>query len=100
VLLAPLAITSTKAWIKRLGKRWKRLHQVFYAIALLVVVHYWWSQKAAINQGLTLYLPLVLLMLAARIPPIRRWFAQLRTSRRTAGAAAPARPTALKRDQR
>jgi sulfoxide reductase heme-binding subunit YedZ len=47
VLLIPLAITSTKGWIRRLGgKRWQTLHRLIYAIALCGVVHYYWLVKS------------------------------------------------------
>ena len=40
-LLLPLAITSTKGWIRRLGgKRWNRLHQLIYVVAVLATIHY------------------------------------------------------------
>lgn len=40
-MLVPLAITSTKGWIRRLGgKRWNRLHQLIYVIAVLATIHY------------------------------------------------------------
>jgi len=46
VLMIPLAITSTKKWIGRLGgKRWKMLHRLVYVSAVLGVVHYYWSLK-------------------------------------------------------
>ncbi len=42
VLLIPLAVTSTAAWIRRLGgKRWQALHRAVYACAVLSVVHYY-----------------------------------------------------------
>ena len=44
ILLIPLTITSFDIWKKRLGKNWKRLHQVVYLIAPLVVLHYLWSK--------------------------------------------------------
>lgn len=47
VLLIPLALTSTKAWIRRLGgKRWQALHRAIYVIALCGVVHYYWLVKS------------------------------------------------------
>lgn len=50
LLLAPLAITSTNGWVRRLGGRnWQRLHRLVYAIAPLAVLHFWW-QKAAKND--------------------------------------------------
>jgi len=46
-LLVPLAITSTKAWIKRLGgKRWARLHKLVYVAAIGGVVHFWMLVKS------------------------------------------------------
>lgn len=47
VLLIPLALTSTKAWIRRLGgKRWQALHRLIYVTALCGVVHYYWMVKS------------------------------------------------------
>ena len=46
-LLVPLAITSTKGWIKRLGgKNWAKLHKLTYPIAILGVVHFWMIVKS------------------------------------------------------
>ena len=44
VLMAALAATSTQWAMRRLGKRWQRLHRVVYAIGLLAVLHYWWHK--------------------------------------------------------
>jgi methionine sulfoxide reductase heme-binding subunit len=47
VLLIPLALTSTKGWIRRLGgKRWALLHRLIYVTALCGVVHYYWLVKS------------------------------------------------------
>ena len=43
--LIPLAFTSFDIWKKRMGKNWKRLHQLVYYIAPLAVLHYAWSKK-------------------------------------------------------
>lgn len=45
LLLVPLAITSTRGWQRRLGRRWGKLHKLIYPIAILAVVHYWWQVK-------------------------------------------------------
>ncbi len=45
LLLIPLAFTSFDVWKMRLKKNWKRLHQLVYLIAPLVVLHYGWSKK-------------------------------------------------------
>ncbi|MDE2980624.1 MAG: sulfoxide reductase heme-binding subunit YedZ [Gemmatimonadota bacterium] len=46
LLLVPLAVTSTKGWIRRLGKRWQRLHRLSYVAASLGVLHFYWKVKA------------------------------------------------------
>jgi sulfoxide reductase heme-binding subunit YedZ len=46
VLLIPLAITSTKGWIRRLGKKWRKLHRLVYVAASLGVLHFYWQVKA------------------------------------------------------
>jgi methionine sulfoxide reductase heme-binding subunit len=47
VLLIPLALTSTKGWIRRLGgKRWQALHRLIYVSAICGVVHYYWLVKS------------------------------------------------------
>ena len=42
ILLLPLAITSTTGWIRRLGKRWTKLHRAAYVATALGVVHFYW----------------------------------------------------------
>jgi sulfoxide reductase heme-binding subunit YedZ len=71
LLLLPLAITSTRGWMKRLGKRWKRLHQAVYPAAILVIVHYVWLVKADRREPLA-WGAVVLLLLALRLPAVRR----------------------------
>jgi methionine sulfoxide reductase heme-binding subunit len=47
LLLVPLALTSTKGWIRRLGgKRWQALHRLIYVSALCGVIHYYWLVKS------------------------------------------------------
>ena len=46
VLLIPLAVTSTRGWIRRLGKRWVTLHRLVYASSLLGIIHFFWVTKA------------------------------------------------------
>ncbi|MCF6189149.1 MAG: sulfoxide reductase heme-binding subunit YedZ [Cocleimonas sp.] len=50
VLLTPLALTSTKGMIRRLGKNWKRLHSLVYLISILAVIHFWWMVKLDITE--------------------------------------------------
>lgn len=70
LLLAPLAATSTRDSIRRLGgKRWRRLHRLIYPAALLAVLHYYWLVKADTTKPL-IYAGVVigLLLLRLKIP--------------------------------
>lgn len=67
LLLVPLAVTSTKGWIRRLGKRWQRLHRLVYLAAALGVVHFYWGVKADRFWPLVAATVLAAL-LAARVP--------------------------------
>ncbi len=63
VLLIPLAITSTRGWVLRLGgARWAMLHKAIYPIAVLGVVHYWWLVKRDITWPLVFALVLSVLL--------------------------------------
>lgn len=46
LMLIPLAITSPKAMLRRLGKRWKTLHTLIYPLSMLAVLHFWWMKDA------------------------------------------------------
>jgi len=83
LLLTPLAFTSFDIWKKRLGKTWKRLHQLIYLIAPLLVLHYAWSKKGdffALQGEIIrplIYGLIVLLFLIMRISPVRKAIASL-----------------------
>jgi sulfoxide reductase heme-binding subunit YedZ len=64
VLMIPLALTSTKGWIRRLGgKRWQALHRLIYLSAAAGVIHYIWLVKADLRSPLRYaFVLLVLLM--------------------------------------
>jgi len=50
LLMAPLAVTSTTGWIRRMGgKRWQRLHRLIYVSGIAGVVHYYWLVKSDIR---------------------------------------------------
>ena len=63
--LIPLAITSTDRMMRRLGRRWQRLHRLIYPITALGIWHYYWQVKADIREPL-IYLGLLALLLAWR----------------------------------
>jgi methionine sulfoxide reductase heme-binding subunit len=64
LLLLPLAVTSTKGWIRRLGRRWQLLHRLIYISAPLAVLHFYWkrSAKADIAEPLTFAIVIALLL--------------------------------------
>jgi methionine sulfoxide reductase heme-binding subunit len=77
VLMTPLALTSTRGWVRRLGgKRWQALHRLIYFSAIAGVVHYIWLVKADLRKPLQ-YAAVVTLLLGYRVmvwaaPRLRR----------------------------
>ncbi|MGB9130815.1 MAG: protein-methionine-sulfoxide reductase heme-binding subunit MsrQ [Thiobacillus sp.] len=67
VLLIPLALTSTQAMMRRLGRRWQLLHRLVYFIAVLGVIHYLWLVKKDLTDPL-IYGGILVLLLAVRLP--------------------------------
>ena len=66
LLMLPLALTSTKGWIRRLGgKRWQRLHRLIYFSAVAGVIHFVWLVKADLRRPFT-YGAILLVLLAYR----------------------------------
>ncbi len=78
LILLPLAVTSTRGWMKRLGKNWKRLHRLVYLAGLLVVVHFVWLVKSDIREPL-IYGAIVGLLLIVRLPLIRKAITKVRS---------------------
>lgn len=65
VILLLLALTTTKAAKKALGKRWKKLHRLIYCAALAAVMHYFWQLKGNLLQP-SFYLTIVAFLLVFR----------------------------------
>jgi methionine sulfoxide reductase heme-binding subunit len=85
VSLVPLAITSTKGWIRRLGRRWQVLHRLIYVAAILASIHFIWKVKVAIGQPV--YCAVILaLLLAFRV--VWRLRPPAGARRQTAGVSA------------
>ncbi|HTB66218.1 MAG TPA: protein-methionine-sulfoxide reductase heme-binding subunit MsrQ [Steroidobacteraceae bacterium] len=66
LMLIPLAVTSTNRMMRRLGRRWQKLHRLIYVIAILGVWHYWWQVKKDIRQPL-LYVGMLAVLLGFRL---------------------------------
>ena len=62
LLLVPLAVTSTNGMMRRLGRRWTKLHRLVYVIAGLALWHFWWQVKADISEPVFYVLIFALLM--------------------------------------
>ena len=48
--MVPLAVTSSAAMIRRLGRRWQTLHRLTYVAAIAGIVHFWWLVKADLTE--------------------------------------------------
>lgn len=77
LMMIPLAATSTRAMMRRLGGNWQRLHWLIYPIGLCGVLHFLWQVKygktIAVREPV-MYLAIYLLLIVARIPSWRqRW---------------------------
>lgn len=77
VLLVPLALTSNRVMMKRLGRNWQRLHRLVYVIAVCAVLHYFWLVKADLYWP-TVYAVILTMLLVFRfaksciMPPRRQ----------------------------
>ncbi|WP_420429701.1 sulfite oxidase heme-binding subunit YedZ [Kordiimonas sp.] len=72
LLLTPLAITSTKGMVKRLGaRRWQRLHKAVYIIAPLAIIHFFMMRKGLQLEPLV-YGGILAVLLLARLIPKRK----------------------------
>lgn len=77
--LLPLAITSTKGMVRRLGRRWIALHRLIYGIAVLGVLHYFWLVKSDLREPL-MYGGILAALLILRLPPLVRRLERRRKS--------------------
>jgi len=66
LLLLPLAVTSTKGMMRRLGKRWQKLHRLVYVIAILGVWHFYWQVKLDTLEAL-IYVSILAVLLGYRL---------------------------------
>jgi sulfoxide reductase heme-binding subunit YedZ len=74
ILLLPLALTSTRASIRRLGANWKRLHRLIYPAAILASLHFAFQVKADLSEPM-LYAGILILLFLLRLPrsrPVRQ----------------------------
>ena len=72
LLMLPLAITSNQAMIRRLGKKWKSLHQLVYLVLSLGVLHFMWLVKADYLEPI-IYAIIAVALLLHRAGPMKRF---------------------------
>ncbi|HQF63033.1 MAG TPA: protein-methionine-sulfoxide reductase heme-binding subunit MsrQ [Anaerolineaceae bacterium] len=84
LVLIPLAITSTRAAMRKMGARWKKLHRLSYLAAVLAVIHYLLAAKADFAAQPLIYGSILGLLMVLRIKPVRQWFIRRRASAATA----------------
>ena len=92
VLLVPLAVTSTKGWVKRLGaRRWQRLHRLVYGAGVLGVFHFYMMTKADFREppDLRRGSGISARLAARRAPPPQRYCARPRTPHAAGGMRSP-----------
>jgi sulfoxide reductase heme-binding subunit YedZ len=70
LLLTALAVTSLNKLRRKMGKAWQKLHNVSYVIAILVVIHFYWSVKSELTSPL-LYALLTLILLLFRYKKLK-----------------------------
>jgi methionine sulfoxide reductase heme-binding subunit len=88
LLMIPLAITSTKSMMRRLGRNWQRLHRLVYVSGAFAALHFLWQVKygetiAALEP--VVYAGSFLALMLARVPT---WFKQRMTRLRQPAAKA------------
>lgn len=66
LLLLPLALTSTRGMVRRLGRRWSLLHRAVYIAGAAAVVHYVWLAKGDLIEPFV-YLSVLALLFSYRL---------------------------------
>jgi methionine sulfoxide reductase heme-binding subunit len=74
LLMLPLAATSFNRAVKALGAaRWRQLHRLVYAIALLGLLHFFWMRSAKNDFGeVAVYAAVIAALLGWRLWKLRR----------------------------
>jgi len=88
LILIPLAVTSTNKMMRRLGRRWQKLHRLIYVAAILGVWHYYWQVKRDVRLPV-LYAFMLALLLGYRA--VRQWQVKRRLTSKSGSATAPGR---------
>ncbi len=91
LLLVPLAATSNKWAMKKLGKKWKQLHKLVYVINILTVTHYIWVKLSKLDLAKPAsYAIVIAFLLFIRIPAIKTRIRAFKRARKAKARAASA----------
>jgi sulfoxide reductase heme-binding subunit YedZ len=91
LLLIPLAVTSTNRMMRRLGRRWQKLHRLVYVIAVLGVWHFYWQVKRDIREPLIYAGILAVLLIYRRARSRRKATSQVVATSTSGSATTPER---------
>jgi sulfoxide reductase heme-binding subunit YedZ len=72
LLLLPLGLTSNRWAQRKLGRRWRRLHQLIYPLAVLACLHFIWLVRSDYWQP-ALYTTILFVLLLWRWPSLERF---------------------------
>lgn len=79
LLLIPLALTSNRFSVKKMGfAAWQKLHRAVYFISICGAVHFLWIKRAKNIGEPLIYLALICILLALRLPPMQRFLRRAR----------------------
>jgi methionine sulfoxide reductase heme-binding subunit len=73
--MVPLAVTSTRGWIRSLGRRWQLLHRLVYVSAAAACLHFIWKVKVVVGEPVYYAIVLAILLgvrVAWHVRPSRR----------------------------
>ena len=69
--LLALAITSTRWSMRKLGKRWKKLHRIIYPTLIVVLIHMLWVVRSDAGRW-SLYTAIAVILLSIRLPAVQK----------------------------
>ena len=72
LMLIPLAITSTRGWQRRLGRRWRQLHRLVYPAAIAAWIHLLWLSKVSYLDAVIYGTVLAALLAERAVDAVRR----------------------------
>jgi sulfoxide reductase heme-binding subunit YedZ len=80
LIFTTLAVTSTNGWQKRMGKSWKKLHQLVYISGISAGIHYLLAVKLDLRRPIVFAVIIVILLLF-RLKPVKKLLRSLQFDR-------------------